>query len=405
MQHRLGPVTPVAVLTVSELSQQLKTALEIGCGEVWVGGEISNFRVPPSGHYYFSLKDERSQIAAVMFRSANQALPFRPHDGIEVIVRGRVGLYEVRGDLQLYVETMEPRGVGSLLLAFEQLKQRLAAEGLFDSARKRALPLWPEAVGVATGLTGAAVHDIVTTIRARLPGTRIVVRPVRVQGRGAGEEIVAALEDLNRLPGIDVIIVGRGGGSLEDLWAFNEEGVVRAVARSRVPVVSAVGHEIDVTLTDLAADRRAATPTAAGALVVPDRDELGAQLGQLQLRLRRATGVAVARDRARMAALARMVRHPQQLLRAQRLRLDELVERGQRALDGVVRLARQGLRGQGERIEALSPLAVLQRGYAIAQRVDTGQVVRRASDVTAEDALRLTFGRGWARVRVEERQE
>ncbi|MGH7786076.1 MAG: exodeoxyribonuclease VII large subunit, partial [Candidatus Binatia bacterium] len=270
MRTPLGAAQPLPVLSVSDLNRLLKRSLETDYAEVWVGGEISNLRVPSSGHVYFCLKDARSQIAAVLFRSAARLVPFRPADGLDVIAHGRISLYEPRGDLQLYVDALEPRGVGAVQLALEQLKERLAAEGLFDAARKRPLPAWPRAVGVVTALSGAAIHDIVATLRARQPSVRVIVRPVRVQGQQAGADIVAALADLAAVPDVDVVIVGRGGGSLEDLWAFNEERVARAIAASPRPVVSAVGHEIDVTLADLAADCRAATPTAAAALVVPD---------------------------------------------------------------------------------------------------------------------------------------
>ena len=212
MQLSFGTPGLASALTVSQLTQRVRDALEQGLGECWVAGEISNFKVPPSGHFYFSLKDSRSQIAAVMFRSANQVLPFRPADGMEVIVRGRVGLYEVRGNLQLYVDSMEPRGVGSAQVALEQLKKRLAADGLFDAARKRPLPFLPQGVGVVTARRGAAIHDMLVTLHARFPGVRVVVRPVRVQGKEAPPEIAQAIDDLNRVEGVEVIIVGRGGG-------------------------------------------------------------------------------------------------------------------------------------------------------------------------------------------------
>ncbi len=392
----------VPVLSVSELNRRLRCSLESEFADVWVWGEVSNFRMPPSGHFYFSLKDGRSQIAAVMFRSATRALPFRPRDGLELIARGRVSLYDVRGDLQLYVDWLEPRGLGGIQLALEQLKRRLSAEGLFEVSRKRELPAWPRAVGVVTALTGAAVHDIVTTLRGRMRNVRIVVRPVRVQGQQAGADIVAALVDLNAVPEVDVIIVGRGGGSMEDLWAFNEEAVVRAIATSRVPVVSAVGHEIDFTLADLVADQRAATPTAAAALVVPDCSQLAQRLAATQVGLVVAFERRLRDWRERVAALARHVRDPRQSVRAQRLRLDELSERCRRALEGMLRLSRERHRGAAERLHALSPLAVLDRGYAIARRVEDGAVVRAAGDLSPEQALRLVFRRGWARVRVEE---
>ena len=394
-----------AVLTVSQLNQRIQSTLDRVFDEVWVVGEISNFRVPPSGHYYFRLKDERSQIAGVMFRSANQVLPFRPEDGMEVIVRGRVGLYDVRGDLQLYAEGMEPRGLGSLQLALEQLKQRLAAEGLFAEERKRALPFFPRTVGLVTSLKGAAIHDLLTVLRSRCPGIHALVRPVRVQGTGAAPDIVQAIADLNEDGRAEVIIVGRGGGSLEDLWAFNDERVARAIAASRVPVVSAVGHEIDVTVSDLVADRRAPTPTAAAAMVVPERRELLARLEQLESSLRLAARRQIRRQSDRVTAAARRLRDPRQVLKNMQQRVDELSERALRAASGRLRFAQQHLRGAAERLQALSPLAVLQRGYSITRRATDGTVVRDAAGVHAGDVLRLLFARGTAQVRVEDTSE
>jgi exodeoxyribonuclease VII large subunit len=272
MSGAVGAVQRLPILSVSDLTRLLRVALEGDFAEVWVAGEISSFRAPSSGHYYFCLKDRRSQIAAVMFRSAQRALVFRPRDGLEVIAHGRISLYEARGDLQLYVDTLEPRGVGGLQLALEQLKRRLAEEGLFDAARKRPLPWWPRAVGVVTALHGAALQDILTALRAacrsagrRSPRARARNRRRRGDRHRARRCLLGA--------GVEVVVVGRGGGSIEDLWVFNEERVVRAIVACKVPVVSAVGHEIDLTLADLAADCRAATPTAAAALVVPDAAE------------------------------------------------------------------------------------------------------------------------------------
>ena len=401
MQLSLDLSALTTLLTVSQLNQRVRDALDAGIDECWVVGEMSNFRVPPSGHFYFSLKDRRSQIAAVMFRSANQLLAFRPEDGMEVIVRGRVGVYEVRGALQLYVDAMEPRGLGALQLALEQLKQRLAAEGLFAETRKRPLPFLPRAVGIVTALNGAAIHDLLVVLRARMPGLRIVVRPVRVQGQEAPADIVQAISEVSRVPEIDVLIVGRGGGSLEDLWAFNDERVARAIAASPVPVVSAVGHEIDVTIADLVADRRAPTPTAAAAMVVPDQRELIAWLGRMSLGLRAAALRQIARQRDRLSSHARHLRDPRQVLKALQLRVDELSERALRAMTARVRSARQQLRGGAERLQALSPLAVLERGYSIA-RTPNGTVIRDADSLKIGDPLRLTFARGAAAVRVED---
>src|SRR5256712_6792698 len=276
------------ILTVTQLAALVREALEGGVGNVWVAGEISNLRPAPSGHVYFTLKDEQSQLGAVLFRSAAQVLAFRHADGMEVLVPARVGLYPRRGALQLYVGPMEPRGRAALQLAFEQLKARLGAEGLFAAGRKRPLPRFPRAVGIVTALGGAVIHDMRTVLRKRWPACRMVVRPVRVQGAGAGREVAEGIQDLNRLGGLDVLIVGRGGGSLEDLWAFNEEVTARAIAASAIPVVSAVGHEVDFTIADFVADARAPTPTAAAALVVPDWEEVTAGLARAEAALRRA---------------------------------------------------------------------------------------------------------------------
>ncbi|MGD0949151.1 MAG: exodeoxyribonuclease VII large subunit [Candidatus Binatia bacterium] len=402
MQLPLDLPVLATVLTVSQLNQRIRESLEANLDEVWVSGEISNFRMPPSGHFYFSLKDQRSQIAAVMFRSANRLLPFRPEDGMEVIARGRISIYEARGDLQLCVEAMEPCGLGAQQLALEQLKKRLAAEGLFAESRKRPLPFLPRAVGIVTALKGAAIHDLLSVLRSRVPGLRIVIRPVRVQGKGAAPDIAQAVADLNRLGEPEVIIVGRGGGSLEDLWAFNDERVARAIAASGVPVVSAVGHEIDVTISDLVADRRAPTPTAAAAMVVPDQRDLVGSLDRIALALRLAIQRQIRQQRERLAAQAQHLRHPRQVLRTLQLRLDELSERAVHAITGRIRFAQQRLRGGAERLQALSPLAVLERGYSIARRVEDGAVIRDAAALKDGECLRLTFARGTARVRVED---
>ena len=389
-----------SIWTVSELVQRIRDLLDRGMGDVWVAGEISNFKVPPSGHCYFSLKDADSQISAVMFRQASMRVPFRPQDGMDVIIRGRVSLYTVRGTLQLYVETMEPRGLGSLQLAFEQLKQLLAAEGLFAEDRKRPLPFVPRAVGLVTARTGAVIHDLLVVLRSRFPAVRIVLRPVRVQGREAPADIVDGIADLNTVPDIDVVIVARGGGSLEDLWAFNDERVARAIAASRIPVVSAVGHESDVTIADLVADRRAPTPTAAAAMVVPNRTELQAQVDRAARRLRQAAQARLGMWSDRLRVCARQLRDPRRIVHTLQQRVDELAERAQRAIIGQVRTTRQRLAAGTAHLQALSPLAVLHRGYAIARRGD-GTVVRDAADLQLAEELSLTFARGQAAVRVE----
>ncbi len=398
---QLSLETAASALTVSQLTRRVRTTLESRIDGLWVAGEVSNFRVPPSGHFYFSLKDAQCQIAAVMFRSANQLLPFMPEDGMHVLAYGRVSVYEARGSLQLYVDSIEPRGQGSIQLAIEQLKQRLAAEGFFSADRKRPLPFLPEAVGIVTAATGAAIHDMLVTLRARMPALRIIVRPSSVQGKEAAPEIAAAIADLNRHGQVDVILVGRGGGSLEDLWAFNDERVARAIAASRIPVVSAVGHEVDVTVADLVADRRAPTPTGAASLVVPDRRDLLAVLTSLESTLAAGITRQIERQRERLDGARYRLRDPRQALKALQLRIDELSERLQRAMNAGVRAARQNLEHCVERLEALSPLAVLHRGYSIARRASDNSVVRDATILEARETLHLTFDRGTAAVRVD----
>src|SRR5947207_2637098 len=426
------------ILTVTQLAALVREALEGGVGSVWVAGEISNLRRAPSGHVYFTLKDEQSQLDAVLFRSGAQALAFRPADGMEVLVYGRVGLYPACGALQLYVDSMEPRGLGALQLAFEQLKARLGAEGLFAAGRKRPLPRFPRAVGIVTALGGAVIHDMRTVLRKRWPACRIVVRPVRVQGAGAGREVAEGIEDLNRLGGLDVLIVGRGGGSLGDLWAFNEEVTARAIAASAIPVVSAVGHEVDFTIADFVADARAPTPTAAAALVVADREEVAAGLARAEAALRRALARRVAAARERVAGLQRALGDPARRVHDLGQRIDDLAARVRRGLlrrlawerrevttlAAPLPRAREGLTAAGERLrfalamrlrharatveqaarrlDALSPLACLARGYAIVRRGDAaGPVVRDAGTLAAGDAVALVFARGRARARID----
>src|SRR5262245_25435086 len=269
-----GPAEKRRVLSVGELNALARGLLEEAFATVWVEGEISNLRTYPSGHTYFTLKDDAAQIAAVLFRSAAQSLPFRPEDGLKDVARGRVSLYEARGSFQIVVERLEPAGLGALQLAFEQLKTRLAAEGLFEVSRKRPLPFLPRRIGIVASPAGAALHDILKVLERRFANLEVVLAPSRVQGEGAAREIVEAIRMLNRLEGVDLIILARGGGSLEDLWPFNEEPVARAVVASGIPIVSAVGHEVDVTIADLVADLRAPTPSAAAEMVVRSKIEL-----------------------------------------------------------------------------------------------------------------------------------
>src|SRR6476659_2358003 len=273
------------VHTVSELTGEIRRMFESGFGDVWVEGEISNCKVWNTGHAYFTLKDDTAQIRCVMFRSAVRYLRFSLEDGLHVVARGRLGVYEPKGEYQLQCEHMQPRGLGALQLAFEQLKKKLGAEGLFDAARKRPLPALPRKIGIVTSLDGAALRDILKVLRRRAPNTSVLIRPARVQGEDAAADVATAVRMIGKVPGVDVVIVGRGGGSIEDLWAFNEERVARAIAACPVPVVSAVGHEVDVTIADFVADLRAPTPSAAAEMVISAKEEFGARIDRLQGRL------------------------------------------------------------------------------------------------------------------------
>ncbi len=388
-------------LTISELNDLIKGTLETRLDALWVQGEISNFRVPPSGHFYFTLKDHKCQIAAVMFRRQGARLRFVPENGMAVLCYGRVGLYSLRGDLQLCVEDLEPHGQGALYLAFEQLKNKLAAEGLFAPERKRLLPFLPACVGIVTSDHGAALHDMLRILRDRFYERRVVVRPVKVQGDGAAREIAAGIGDLNRVQGVDVIIVGRGGGSLEDLWAFNEEIVARAICASRIPVISAVGHEIDFTIADFVADQRAPTPTAAAEMVVPRKADLLEQLEALELQLHKCMEFKLANARANLALWVKRLADPGRKLRENQQRVDELSVDLLRRMQSGLRACKERLNHEAGRLNALSPLGVLERGYSITHKLPDEHIVKDAAALSAGDRVRITFGSGKALCRVE----
>jgi len=388
-------------LTISELNDLIKGTLETRLDALWVQGEISNFRVPPSGHFYFTLKDHKCQIAAVMFRRQGARLRFVPENGMAVLCYGRVGLYSLRGDLQLCVEDLEPHGQGALYLAFEQLKNKLAAEGLFAPERKRLLPFLPACVGIVTSDHGAALHDMLRILRDRFYERRVVVRPVKVQGDGAAREIAAGIGDLNRLHGVDVIIVGRGGGSLEDLWAFNEEIVARAICASRIPVISAVGHEIDFTIADFVADQRAPTPTAAAEMVVPRKADLLEQLEALELQLHKCMEFKLANARENLTLWVKRLADPGRKLRENQQRVDELSADLLRRMQSGLRACKERLNHEAGRLNALSPLAVLERGYSITHKLPDEHIVKDAAALSAGDRVRITFGSGKALCRVE----
>jgi exodeoxyribonuclease VII large subunit len=422
------------------LTGLLRTSIEEQFSDIWLEGELSNLRAPGSGHVYCTLKDKTSQIRAVLFRSSAVRLRFSLQEGLHVIVRGRLTVYEPRGEYQIVLDRVEPKGIGSLQLAFEQLKERLAAEGLFDQERKQSIPTFPRTVGVVTSLTGAAIRDILAVLRRRWPPLHILIAPVQVQGESAGRQIAEALTALNELDSVDVIIVGRGGGSSEDLWSFNEEIVVRAIAASHIPVVSAVGHEVDVTLADFVADFRAPTPSAAAETVVPVLAEIVERVRELQIRVGQVMFQHCASERQRLEAgirgvtdirfrlqeasqrtddmVGRLREMVQQLLTSGRERVHEV----QRDLSGLnpILAIKQGLvtipqfskRLEGSmgvllaqhrhrthailaQLNTLSPLAVLGRGYSILHTVPSGQILRRAHDVEVGQELeaRLASGR------------
>jgi exodeoxyribonuclease VII large subunit len=384
------------VYTVSELTRQIKRRLEREWAALWVEGELSN--VHPhrsSGHLYFSLKDDRAQIRGIMFQSNASRLRFEPEDGQKVRAFGGLTVYEPQGSYQIRAVRLEPVGVGELELAFRQLYARLEAEGLFDEGSKRPIPVHPRTVGIVTSESGAAIRDLFSVTARRAPHVRLVVRPARVQGPGAAEEIVRAIRELNEWGGADVLIVGRGGGSLEDLWAFNEEIVARAIRDSETPVISAVGHEIDITIADFAADLRAPTPSAAAELAVPDERALRDDLRGRTRRLARALSEALRRRRERVMLLAGSpaFREPLGLVRKRAQDVDRLSDRLETAVSGRLVMSRLRWDGLAGQLGALSPVAILERGYAIVRGAD-GRVVRRASDVASGDPVQVRLGEG-----------
>lgn len=447
--NRLNPSSQQQqVFTVTRLNSAVRMILEQDLGLVWLTGELSNLAMPSSGHWYFSLKDLGAQVRCAMFKGNNRRVAFRPQDGMQVLVQARVSLYEPRGDYQLIIESMQPAGDGVLALRFEELKRRLGAEGLFDEGRKRSLPREPRAVGLVTSATGAALHDMLTVLKRRAPDLPVFIYPTQVQGSAAIGQIVAAIALANRRAEVDVLIVGRGGGSLEDLWCFNEEAVARAIANSSIPVISAVGHEVDVTISDFAADLRAPTPSAAAELVAPDNQARIQRLAHLWQRL--AQGISRHQTAARhgFALLQKRLDHqdPKRRLEQQSQRLDELSARLQQLMNqklhqGERRLANLELRLQGKsperllaagkrrhqlaeerlyvliakrqdlashrlamltaRLDGVSPLATLGRGYSIT-RTQSGEVISRAAQVNAGQTLVTTLAEGHLQVRVEE---
>ncbi len=392
------------VHTVSEATGLVKDVLLLqpALQKIQIQGEISNFRRYDSGHCYFTLKDEKSTLKAVMFRSRAALLRFKPENGVSVLTSGRIEVYERDGIYQLYVDNMFPAGVGSLMLAYEELKAKLQEEGLFSPEKKRELPFFPKSIGIITSSSGAALHDMLTVSRKRNPAVKIYFLPVRVQGKEAPEEIAAAIGVMNKLALTDVLIVGRGGGSLEELWSFNDERVVRAVAHSVIPIVSAVGHETDFTLTDFAADLRAATPSQAAELCVPDREALRATVATLRKRLEhmlysRVEKLAI---RLKYCLNVRVFRTPDILYTRQAETLDRLDERLERAMQETNRALRERFGQLAGKLDALSPLAVLGRGYSAT--TDTkGRVLKDCSGLLVGEAIHTRLVNGEITSRIE----
>jgi exodeoxyribonuclease VII large subunit len=396
-----GSLLAAPVVSVSELNRRVRALLENQFETLWVSGEMSNVKLATSGHWYFCLKDAAAAVDCAMFRTRAQFLDFRPENGLQVEVRARVTLYEPRGSYQLVVEEVRKAGLGALFEAFERLKARLQAEGLFEADRKRPLPAFPRAIGIVTSPQAAALRDILTTLRRRAPMTPVILYPAKVQGEGAAAEIARAIRAASDRAECDVLIVGRGGGSLEDLWAFNEEAVARAIVASAIPVVSGVGHETDFSSADFAADLRAPTPTAAAAAASPDREALLEDVDRLRRRLARDLRRIVETRQQRLDHLSRRLLTPAERLARGRERLAQLARRLRR--DG-----RLGLQGRAQRLAALrtalghlDPTQVLSRGYSIVR--DAGGPVRASSDGLAHgDALDIVFARGGASVTVKQ---
>jgi exodeoxyribonuclease VII large subunit len=384
--------------TVSELTNEIKLLLETTLPEVWLEGEISNYKLHSSGHSYFSLKDQNAQIACVLWRGRNQGFHFTPQDGIKVIALGRVTVYEKRGNYQFDIIQMQPAGIGDLQLALEQLKKKLQQEGLFDQAHKKPLPSYPDRIGVVTSPTGAAIQDLMNIFNRRFPGIEIILNPVKVQGEGAAEEIARAIDDFNEYGEIDLMIVGRGGGSLEDLWAFNEEIVARAIYRSKIPVISAVGHEIDFSISDFVADLRAPTPSAAAELAVPDREQL---LDKLFLMLKKAYNIvgnqiSLNQERVRNLTNSYGFRRPGDLIRQHQQRLDELERTMERVQLHRQQLMTERCQSLTQKLKALSPQSILQRGYSICYRLQDNKIIKQANQLKEHDEVKIKFHTGEA---------
>ena len=398
------------IYAVSEITKDIKLILENAFGAVWVEGEVSNFTLHSSGHMYFSLKDAKSVLSCAMFKRANDSLKFRPKEGMKVVCFGNISVYEPRGNYQLIAEKMEPKGIGALQIAFQQLREKLAKEGLFDDAHKAVIPMLPTRVGVVTSPTGAAIRDILNVLSRRFVNINVLLYPVMVQGEGAAVQIAQAIDEFNRLPELsggklrcpDVLIVGRGGGSLEDLWAFNEEIVARAIYNSNIPVISAVGHEIDWTIADFAADLRAPTPSAAAELVVGKKEELTARIQNSAVRLNSAIQNELDLLSSQLLSLrnAYVLRQPLNVLLQYQQRIDELTKAFILRARHHVQISGQEFKTAAGKLNALSPLAILSRGYSITKRLSDGKIIKDAVQVKRGEEITTRLHKGEIKSRV-----
>ncbi|MEK6599830.1 MAG: exodeoxyribonuclease VII large subunit [Deltaproteobacteria bacterium] len=382
------------ILTVSELTHEIKTLIEANLYYVWVEGEVSNLRSPISGHIYLTLKDDGAQIKTVIFKGQARFMKFKPVDGLHVICRGMVNVYKERGEYQLILDYIEPKGLGALQLALEQLKGKLAREGFFEAMRKRPLPPFPKKIGIVTSPTGAAVRDILKVFERRFADIGVLIYPVRVQGIESAREVSEGIKELNMVPGIDVIIIARGGGSQEDLWAFNEEIVARAIFNSKIPVVSAVGHEIDFTIADMAADLRASTPSAAAEMVIRSKEELKERLTAVLFQLRSGLRNIIADKRIFLHRLERGIVDPSRRLKEIRLRLGDMTDRLALSMSHSLEMIKKDCRHIAERLNILSPLNILGRGYSITRNIPSMAVLLDSKDVEAGDDVNIILSKG-----------
>lgn len=406
MKLEIQNQTQQRIYSITELTRQIKFLLESHFPNVWVKGEISNFKLHSSGHMYFSLKDENAQLPCVMWRGRNNLLFFMPKDGMKVVAQGNVTVYEKRGYYQFEVLELQPAGIGELQLAFEQLKQRLKAEGLFEAEHKKPIPAYPERIGIVTSATGAAIRDLVTVVGRRFPSVQLILNPVRVQGDGAAEDIARAIDEFNEYGQVDVLIVGRGGGSLEDLWPFNEEVVARAIFRSKIPIISAVGHEVDFSISDFVADLRAPTPSAAAELVVRNRDELLSTLQAMVQKMYRLLKEKIRyyRDKVNYLESSYALRRPADVIKEYNQRLDELTRTMETALTHQIERERARITALTKHLENLNPLSIMKRGYSICYREEDGHIIIDAVQLQKEDKIRVQFAKGQIRGTVDEVQ-